>query len=149
MKRSYELVVYDPPRPQGRKRVRIRKGGVTLYPERKDDAARYAIRKTWMDAFGEEPLESDADFALSMIVFVPCPKGVSVKRRLQGVWPRGQRSGDVDNYLKAVLDALSGYAYRDDSQVQMLKPPFWKQYAYDPATGADTRPRLFIRLEEL
>lgn len=34
---------------------------------------------------------------------------------------RGRQQGDLDNGLKAVLDALIGYAYADDSQVVRLQ----------------------------
>jgi Holliday junction resolvase RusA-like endonuclease len=36
-------------------------------------------------------------------------------------WPNDSRlTGDVDNYLKATLDALNGVAYVDDKQVKMI-----------------------------
>ena len=31
--------------------------------------------------------------------------------------PTGQRTGDIDKYLRAVLDSLTGVVYEDDSQV--------------------------------
>lgn len=33
---------------------------------------------------------------------------------------RPRRRGDLDNVLKAVLDALNGIAYRDDEQVEQI-----------------------------
>lgn len=30
---------------------------------------------------------------------------------------QGKRQGDIDNYLKTVMDALNGFLYEDDSQV--------------------------------
>lgn len=35
-------------------------------------------------------------------------------------WRRGRKSGDLDNRIKQVLDALQGLAYADDSQIVEL-----------------------------
>lgn len=149
--REWELIVWDPPKPQGRKRMkRTLANGVTLYPERKDDAARYHIRKTWMDTYGEDFPLIEADLSLSLIVHVPAAKTMSLKRRLSGERPRrGRGAGDLDNFAKAVMDALMGYAFADDSQIQEYRSPFGKWYAVDPRTGKDSRPHLWIKLEEL
>lgn len=32
-------------------------------------------------------------------------------------WYRSRRSGDLDNRLKVLIDALRGYAYVDDKQI--------------------------------
>ncbi len=36
---------------------------------------------------------------------------------VQYVWTRGRKAGDLTNRSKALLDALSGVIYRDDSQI--------------------------------
>lgn len=146
-KREFELIVWDPPRPQGRKRMKQTFNGVTIYPERKDDAARYHIRKAWMDQYGEDFPLLEGDLALSMAVFLPAPKMMSLKRRVAGERPRGR--GDLDNFEKAVLDALQGYAFVNDVQVQEHRLPFGKWYAVDPRDGKDTRPHIWLKLEEL
>ena len=46
--------------------------------------------------------------------------------------------GDVDNFLKAVLDALNGICYQDDAQVTHIS-----------ATKNFGEPHIFIELEEL
>lgn len=43
------------------------------------------------------------------------PKGTPVSVQVE--WVRGRKSGDLDNRLKVVLDALRKVAYADDSQV--------------------------------
>lgn len=42
------------------------------------------------------------------------PQSAPKRRR---TWPTGARSGDIDKLTRAVLDALTGVAWRDDSQV--------------------------------
>lgn len=56
------------------------------------------------------------------------------KRRglLQKSW------GDVDNFLKAVMDSLSGICYEDDGQITQIS-----------ATKNYGEPRILIELEEL
>lgn len=39
---------------------------------------------------------------------------------VQIVWTRGRKSGDLDNRIKPVLDALKGLAFTDDKQVVEL-----------------------------
>ena len=70
------------------------------YTEFKDELGYFAL----LAMGGREPLTGaikiTADF------FKPAPKKITSRR-----W------GDVDNFLKAVMDALNGICYVDDSQV--------------------------------
>jgi crossover junction endodeoxyribonuclease RusA len=47
---------------------------------------------------------------------VPLEGDVTVKAHIY----RQQRRGDIDGYVKALLDSLQGYAYADDKQVTEL-----------------------------
>ena len=73
-----------------------------------------AIAALWKKKFGrrkplEGPVKVSVDFDKhGMWVEVAPTDGVSVLR------------GDIDNYLKAVLDALNGIAYVDDKQISVL-----------------------------
>lgn len=49
----------------------------------------------------------------------PYPKDVPVTVEMVW-WQTEQSEGDLDNRVKAVLDALKGYAYIDDQQVRRL-----------------------------
>ena len=68
---------------------------------------------------GEKPLEGAV--SLFVRVYVAVPNGVSKKKReemLKGdVYPT--KKPDVDNLLKAVMDALNGVWYKDDKQVTL------------------------------
>lgn len=72
---------------------------------------RQAVAQAARDA-GTEPLEGPV--VLDMKIGLPKPQTAPKRRR---TWPVGARSGDVDKLLRAVLDALTGVAWRDDSQV--------------------------------
>lgn len=166
MKRTYELTVWDKPRPQSRKRVANKQGKVSVYPASKDIASVYHIRKAFLDDWGFqgepedwEAVEKIADrllfprgmvMAMSMVAHVRCPVSISLKKRREGRagWPQG-RDGDLDNITKAVKDALQGFAFWNDKQVVMYKEPYFITYAFDLRTGEDTRPHLWVRLEEL
>ncbi len=44
---------------------------------------------------------------------------------------------DLDNYLKAIKDALKGICWRDDSQVVAYREPFGKYYSAKPRVEVD------------
>lgn len=62
-----------------------------------------------------EPLR-ECGFDVTVVFFLPRPK--TVKRPL----PWGRYDGDVDKYLRAILDALTGVLYVDDAQVIRAVP---------------------------
>jgi Holliday junction resolvase RusA-like endonuclease len=166
MKLTYELTVWDKPRPQARKRIVNRQGKVSVYPASKDDASVYHIRKAFLDdwKFEGEPEDWVADpefsqrllfpkgtvMAMSMVARVRCPTSISLKRRREGRagWPQG-RDGDLDNITKAVKDALQGFLFWNDKQIVMYREPYYIAFAFDQRTGEDTRPHLYVRLEKL
>lgn len=93
------------------KRKSGRMGAVAVH-EHSDSlyAQRTAIRHEYTSSggtlYGSEPVSVNATF-----VFVR-PKSVSERRR-----PYNTVKPDIDKLLRAVLDALTGVAYRDDAQV--------------------------------
>ena len=76
----------------------------------------------------EKPLTVDVRF------YRPIQKSISKierQRRLTGQsWPTVKP--DVDNYVKAILDALNGVAFKDDSQIVVLYAR--KIYSDNPRT---------------
>lgn len=79
-------------------------------------------------AFAERPIQVNilAKFSIS--------KSASKKKRLEmlGGTIRPTKKPDVDNLVKSILDALSGVAYKDDSQVVELT--IGKIYSENPLT---------------
>lgn len=74
---------------------------------------------------GQEPLKGKIKFHADF--FKLKPKNISSRK-----W------GDVDNFLKAVLDALNGICYVDDSQVIQIS-----------GSKNHGEPKIIIELEEL
>lgn len=76
-------------------------------------------------------------------ITTPCHLSVTFDLPIPKSWPKAKQraaeSGelkpisrpDIDNYLKAVLDALNGVAYADDSQV--ISVTAIKAYSTDPS----------------
>lgn len=55
---------------------------------------------------------------LKITVFVPRPKYLDKRKILNPLTPIPcDKRPDLDNYIKSVMDALNGIAYRDDGQV--------------------------------
>lgn len=99
--------------PSVKRRPRFRRAGqnITTYSDPKDVAFKRAVQlmaKTQIDHPLEGPLRCE------IVFFIKRPKTVKDK------YPTSQRSGDVDNHAKAVLDALNGMAFTDDSQIISL-----------------------------
>lgn len=63
-----------------------------------------------------------APVALELILRPVNPKDADRRERLQGPgWHHGLRCLDLDNALKAALDALQGIAYANDKQVMSIR----------------------------
>ena len=70
------------------------------------------------------PLEDNVYAKLDF--FVQIPKSWSKKKKLAKEGTFCDNNADIDNYCKAILDALNGKYYVDDRQIVMLKAAmFW------------------------
>ncbi len=103
------------PRPKGRPRM-SRNGFAYTPPEtvkfEKQVAAMYEGPKFEDERLAVHLKFSEAGIALEIF---PAKKVKMVKKG------KGRKlSGDIDNYAKAVLDALNGVAYDDDKQIVLL-----------------------------
>lgn len=118
MSASVYFVVYGTPIGKGRPRATSRGGFVRMYTDAKTlgfeaavaDEARIAM-KEW------EPFDTPMQLQLS--AYYPIPKSWSKKKRQQAIDGdlHPHVKPDLDNVLKAVLDAINGVVYVDDSQV--------------------------------
>lgn len=112
MEQVVTFTVYGRPVPKGRPRV-TRHG---TYTPKSTQIFENAVRAAWLEC-GEKPFEDGEALEVMVNAYFPIPSGTP-KRKRDGLHltPYLKR-GDIDNIIKAVLDALNGYAYKDDSAV--------------------------------
>jgi len=143
-----EFTVIDKPTPMGRKRVFTDKAGNKHFaPESKDVRSLYMIRACFVERYPEwTPIKNSVK--LSVRYWHKIPAATSRKKRKEA-WmnPKAVKTKpDIPNLLAQVADALTGYAYVDDSLISWSE--CWKFYAVD-REGNDTPPRFSIKVEEL
>ena len=119
---------------KGRPRVSRQGNFIHTYTPEKTRVFEEAIRYTFMASTSEEMPVYKRETPLTATVLVGCavPKSYSKKKTeacLKGdIAPT--KKPDIDNILKAILDALNGYAYEDD--VQIIKVKAEKKYTENP-----------------
>ena len=119
---------------KGRPRVSRRGNYVHTYTPEKTRAFEEAIKFEFMASNSEKMPVYERDIPLKANVTVGCsiPKSYTKKKqalcRDRVLVPN--KKPDIDNILKAVFDALNGYAFEDD--VQIVQVYAEKQYAVDP-----------------
>lgn len=113
------ITVPGTPIARPRQRVGIRGNHAVTYTDAKHPIHSYkaAIRLAWAAAVGVAPTEQPVTMRIEAVF--PRPKGKIWKTKVMPSYPNCSKP-DVDNVGKAVLDALNGIAYRDDSQVWLL-----------------------------
>lgn len=101
---------------QGKGRPRFPRGGGKPYtpePTRRYEAM---IQVEWLLTHGKR---MDGPLAVRIIAYQALPKRASKLLRAAAergeIWPI--RKPDIDNVIKIALDALNGYAYKDDTQI--------------------------------
>lgn len=100
--------------PQGKGRPRVTKNG-TFTPQKTRDYED-AIRWCWR---GQSGVTISGPLMARITAYFPIPKRTSkakVEKLLGGYYTH---KPDADNIAKAILDALNGLAYKDDSAVQL------------------------------
>jgi len=100
-------------KPRSKQRPRSTRSGHTYTPKETREYEKLISSLYTGVAFAEGPLEVelifDNDKTEIVIKELKPPKNPSKLR------------GDIDNYAKAILDALNGVAYTDDKQIISLK----------------------------
>ena len=134
-----------PGKPQGKARARTYYNPKTkaMSSTTPDKTVLYEnfICTRYMEAAEEQRFPDEVYIKVRIQAFYEVPKSCSKVRRtamLNGELLPAKKP-DIDNVIKAVLDALNKVAYRDDNQVVELQ--IRKQYS--------ERPRLEICIEEL
>ena len=128
---SVYFVVTGKPVGKGRPRASTRGGFVRMYTDAKTLGYEAAIADEAARAMsGAEPFETPMQMQVSC--YYPIPKSWPKKIKQEAIdeerFPNVKP--DLDNVVKAVLDALNGVVYRDDAQVVNLVAT--KRYATEP-----------------
>lgn len=92
--------------PKGR--PRLGKNGC-VYTPRKTERFETELFFLAKDAYDGPPLEGPISANIQIIF--------KKAKRSKHKYPAFQRTGDIDNHLKSIFDAISGYLFRDDSQI--------------------------------
>lgn len=112
MERVVSFTVDGRPVPKGRPRV-TRHG---TYTPKSTQVFGSAIRAAWLKK-GEKPFEDGEALDVMVNAYFPIPSGTPKNKKGELHLTPCLKRGDIDNIIKAVLDALNGYAYKDDSAV--------------------------------
>lgn len=110
------IVIYGEPIPQGR--PRFTKTGHTYDPQRSRNykqLVRFWVTQHLKKIAGWKPLENA--LCVDLTFFVGIPSSWSKEKRIKAI--NGQirpitRNGDIDNMVKAILDANNGLLWVDD-----------------------------------
>ena len=132
-----EIKFTVPGAPVGKGRPRFTRAGHAYTPEK---TAEYEekVRLCWKAQTGSG-FAGGVPLKASIIADFPIPKSASKKKAaaMDGTFHTSRP--DADNVAKAILDALNGYLYPDDSAVQIDR--CWKVYT----NGA---PRVDVEIRE-
>lgn len=136
MSEPIRLTVYGAAQPQGNKTGFARQGKVVMVEGRRPEAReafkswREAVAtegRAWQREHGQELL--DEPLGLTAVFYLPKPSSAPKWK----LWARGRP--DVDKLARAVLDALTGVLWVDDSRVVSLHVQ--KPYAVDGPPRAE------------
>lgn len=109
--------------PQGKGRPRFRRAGnfVTTYTDQKTKTYEATIKAWAQRAIGSgSPLEGPLSVDLYIRMGVPAS---TTKKRTEACLQNAElptKKPDIDNIIKAYLDAMNGIVYKDDTQVVRL-----------------------------
>ena len=112
-----DIIFTVPGVPQGKGRPRVTRNG-TFTPKKTRDYEK-KVRDCYI-AQGGQMFPADTPLFASITAIFPIPSSLSKKRRALFNGKRHCKKPDADNVAKAILDALNGVAYRDDSAVSSL-----------------------------
>ena len=111
------LVIHEMPQPKERPRATVVAGRAKIYTPRTTEAYEKRIRTEWVKAYGDKPEEGPLR---ARIYFgMPIPKSETKANKalmmVRKLFPA--KKPDLDNLIKAVMDAVNGVAYKDDCQI--------------------------------
>lgn len=138
------ITVYGKPQGKGRPRYTVRGGHAVAYTPESTRAYEAQIRQAWQEQDGRD--FGPAALALIVTAYYPVPSRARKAEReamLSGQVPVRDKP-DLDNVVKAVMDALNSTAYEDDKQITHINAA--RTYSEDPRIEIDLIP---IKGEEI
>ena len=132
------ITVYGKPQGKGRPRYTVRGGHAVAYTPENTRKYEEQIRRAWQEQDGRD--YGPAALALIVTAYYPVPSRARKAEReamLSGQVPVRDKP-DLDNVLKAVMDALNSTAYQDDRQVTHINAA--RVYSEDPRIEIDLIP---------
>ena len=129
-----KIVIPLEPVAQGRPRFSSRGKFVTTYDPPKSMTYKKQVRMIAQQQYHDEPIAKGNPLILQVTFYRSIQKSLSKaehERRLKGdILPFVKP--DIDNYFKAVTDALTGVIWADDNQITDVKMS--KRYSDSPRT---------------
>ena len=127
------------PQGMGRARAFVRAGHVAHYTPEKTRSYESMIRGAAMDAMaGRAPFDVPVEVRIDAIFDVPASWSKK-KRDAALAWTiKPGKRPDIDNIVKAVLDACNGVAFKDDALI--VKGTYSKAYGLAPGIWVEVRP---------
>ena len=117
---------------KGRPKFSTVNGHAVAYTPAKTVNYETLVRLSYQQQYAGCMFDKDKPLKAVISAFFPIPKSVSKKKREQMLIHniRPTKKPDCDNIIKAILDALNGVAYYDDSQV--VETVIFKVYGDEP-----------------
>lgn len=121
-----------PIRPVPKQRPRFNYKTKHAYTPTKTEEYEKAIAEYWRQATNGFSYDREQPLVVNLGFGLPIPKSTPKYKRhmMQDGTIKPTKKVDVDNLAKAVMDALNGVAWGDDSQV--VKVSIYKEYAKEP-----------------
>lgn len=130
-----EFTILGEPVGKGRPKFSTSNGFAMAYTPKKTVNFETLVKLSFQQQCSSvKPYDKDIMLGAQIVAFFPIPKSVSKKKRQEMLDGRIRptKKPDNDNIAKAVLDALNGIAYYDDSQICDLS--VYKYYSDEPKT---------------
>lgn len=128
-----QLVINEIPKPQPRPRITVRGKYAHAYEPKSITEYKRLVANKYRSEYKQQ-LPLTGALSVDVRFYRPIQKSISKierQRRLLGESLPTVKP-DIDNYIKAILDALNGIAFHDDKQIVVLYAR--KIYSYKPRT---------------
>ena len=119
-KEDDNVTLYLEPVAQSRPRFARRGRGVVAYEKKEMKAWRAECSKLIREAFESKKMIK-GPLKIGVTFYIAPPKYISSKKKLREKLEAEEifcgKKPDIDNYLKALLDSMTGIVFKDDGQV--------------------------------